>query len=152
MKKYFLQAILALTLAAVLSTHAAAPAKTAAPTTGQNKTAPEEKLVPKSTFGIPAKPQDGHDPFFPASDRLYAVKSAAKQASSAPGPALMCNGIAGTQDHRLAMINSKTVAEGEDVMVNTPTGRVRVHCLEIKADAMVIEVAGQRSELHLQDR
>jgi hypothetical protein len=164
MKTHLLKVILALAITSALSTLAASTAKSAgtaatvatvttAATAGQNKTAPEEKPVPKSTFGIPAKPQDGQDPFFPASDRLYAVKSApVKQAPSTPGPALMCNGIAGTQDRRLAMINSKTVAEGEDVMVTTSAGRVRVHCLEIKANAVIIEVAGERRELLFQDR
>jgi hypothetical protein len=151
MKNCFLNVILALATAAALSTHAALPAKTAT-TTGQNKTAPEETPVPKSTFGIPAKPQDGHDPFFPASDRLYALKPAPKQASSATGSALVFNGMAGTQDHRLAMINSKTFAEGEEAMVNISGGRVRVRCLEIKGDVVVVEVAGERRELHFQDR
>lgn len=151
MKNGFLNVLLALATAAALSTHAALPAKTAT-TAGQSKTAPEEKPVPKSTFGIPAKPQDGHDPFFPASDRLYAVKPAPKQGPSSNASTLVFNGIAGTQDHRLAMINSKTFAEGEEAMVNTFGGRVRVRCLEIKGEVIVIEVAGERRELHFQDR
>ena len=151
MKNSFLNAILALAIAAALSAHASPPAKTET-TTGQNKTAPEEKPVPKSNFGVPTKPQDGHDPFFPASDRLFAIKTAPKQASSVTGAALVCNGIAGIQDHRLAMINSKTFAEGEEATVNTSGGPVRVRCLEIKGNVVAIEVAGERRELHFQDR
>jgi hypothetical protein len=83
---------------------------------------------------------------------LYAVKSAPKQAPSANSSALVFNGIAGTQDHRLAMINSKTFAEGEEALVNTPSGRIRVRCIEIKGDIVVIEVNGERRELHFQDR
>lgn len=151
MKNSFLHALLTLAIAAALSAHAEQPAKTATPAS-QNKTAPEEQPVPKSTFGVPAKPQDGHDPFFPASDRLYAVKAVLKQAASTTVAALVCNGIAGTQDHRLAMINSKTFAEGEEGMVNTSDGRVHVRCLEIKGNLVIVEVAGERRELHFQDR
>ena len=151
MRRYFLNVTFALVIAAALSSHAASPAKTATPA-GPIKTAPEEKPVPQSSFGIPAKPQDGHDPFFPTSDRLYAVKSAPKQAVPGTVTPLVYNGKAGAQGHEFAMINSKTFAEGEEAMVNTSSGRVRVRCLEIKGDVVVIEVAGERRELHFQDR
>ena len=151
MKNHFLTVVLAFVAAATLSANAAPPANTET-NPGQKKTTPAEKPAPKSNFGIPAKPQDGHDPFFPASDRLYSIKSTPKQGPSSNSSALVFNGIAGTQDHRLAMINSKTFAEGEEAMVNTSAGRVRVRCLEIKGDVVVVEVAGERRELHFQDR
>ena len=151
MKNCFLHALFTLVTAAALSTPAAQPAITATPAV-QNKTAPEEKAVPKSIFSVPAKPQDGHDPFFPVSDRRYGVKAAPKQDAAPTGAGLLCNGIAGAKDHRLAMINSKTFAEGEEAVVNTSEGRIRVRCLEIKGDVVVVEVAGERRELHFQDR
>lgn len=151
MKNTFLNALFALAIATALSMPAAQPAKTATPA-GQNKTVAEERPVPKSIFVVPAKPQDGHDPFFPASDRLFAVKVAPKQTPSTPGVALVCNGISGAPDHRLAMINSKTFAEGEEELVTTSDGRVRVRCVEIKGNVVVVEVAGERRELHFQDR
>jgi hypothetical protein len=151
MKNHFLTVILAFTTAATLSANAAPPANTEA-NSGQTKTTPTEKPAPKSTFDIPAKPQDGRDPFFPASDRLYAIKSTPKQAPSSNSSALVFNGKNGSPDHPLVMINGKTFAEGEEGPVNTSGVRVRLRCLEIKGDIVVIEVAGERRELHFQDR
>lgn len=146
----FISRSILLTLAAVGTLTAAAatgkPAVTNAPAPAQ-AVAP----VPRSTFGIPTKPEDGHDPFFPGSDRLFAVKTAPKSPSGA-GAAIVFNGISGSQDRRFAMINGYTFAEGEQAFVNTPSGRVMVHCLEIKGETVTVEIAGERRELRLKGR
>jgi len=113
---------------------------------------PGTAAIPKSSFSIPAKPQDGHDPFFPASDRLFAVKTAPKAATASTTAALVFNGKSGTQERPFAMINGYTFAAGEEALVNTSSGRVRVRCVEIKGGSVVVEVAGERRELHFEDR
>ncbi len=145
-------AILVLTAASLLALQPAAAAPAPAPGEASTKNAPADRPIPKSTFGIPAKPQDGHDPFFPVSDRLFAAKTAPKPASSSLGSAVVFNGISGSQDHRLAMINGRTFAEGEEAPVNTAAGRVRVLLVAIKGDVAVVEIAGERRELMFQGR
>ncbi|MGD0615661.1 MAG: hypothetical protein ABSA69_09505, partial [Verrucomicrobiota bacterium] len=78
--------------------------------------------------------------------------TALKQSPSAAAEALVLNGIGGTADHKLAMINGRTLAEGETNEVNTVVGRVRIHCIEIKGESAVVEVVGgERRELHIRD-
>jgi hypothetical protein len=107
--------------------------------------------IPQSTFSIPAAPQEGRDPFFPNSFH-GAASTALTQTPSAAAEALVLNGIGGTPDHKLAMINGRTMAEGETNEINTVAGRVRIHCIEIKGESAVVEVVGgERRELHLRD-
>ena len=123
------------------------PAKAAATPT---KLPQLDKPVPKSNFSIPAKPQDGHDPFFPASERLFAVKSSPKSSSSVVATAIVFNGISGSKERPFAMINGHTFAEGEEAPVNTSSGRVRVLLVAIKDDHAIVEIAGERRELTFQ--
>lgn len=134
---------LAIAAAAAFSIKAGPPEKTSTPVAQQP--------VPKSAFSIPTKPQDGHDPFFPNSDRLFASKTAPKSAPQSTGAVLVFNGISGTQERRLAMINSRTMAEGEEADVNTPNGRTKVRLVEIKGEVAIVEVAGERRELRFQN-
>lgn len=110
------------------------------------------KPVPKSSFGIPAKPQDGHDPFYPTSDRLFAVKASPKHSPSSASSAIVFNGISGSKDRPFAMINGHTFAEGEEAPVNTSAGRIRVLLVAIKDDRAIVEIAGERRELTFQGR
>lgn len=125
--------------------------KTEAPAAAPKKTVATDKPVPKSSFSVPAKPADGHDPFFPASDRLFAVKTKPKTSTPSNNSAIVFNGISGTDDHRFAMINGHTFAEGEKASVNTSGGRVPVQLIAIRGDIAVVEVAGERRELKFQD-
>ncbi len=108
--------------------------------------------VPKSAFGIPSKPVDGHDPFFPTSDRLFAIKTTPKAVGAPINTAIVFNGISGSKDHQLAMINGHTFAEGEEAPVNTSAGRIHVLLVAIKDDRAVVEIAGERRELTFQGR
>ena len=143
---------IALTVAAA-PTEKGQTAKTSKPAdASKTPSAATDRPIPKSTFGIPTKPEEGRDPFFPTSDRLYAVKTAPKQRSpSAPSQAIVFNGISGSADHRFAMINGRTFAEGEEAPVNTPSGRIKVLLLAIKGNIAVVEIAGERRELTFQD-
>ncbi len=108
--------------------------------------------VPKSAFAIPAKPVDGRDPFYPASDRLFGLKIAPKATAAPVNTAIVFNGISGSKDRPFAMINGHTFAEGEEAPVNTAGGRVRVLLVAIKDDRAVVEIAGERRELTFQGR
>lgn len=144
--------VIIISMAFLFSAQAAPSEKAALPAGALSKIAPADKPVPKSTFGVPAKPQDGHDPFFPGSDRLFGLKSTPKPTSSTVGSGIVFNGISGSKDRRLAMINGHTLAEGEEALVNTSTGRVRVLLITIKDDRVVVEIAGERRELIFQGR
>ena len=138
----------ALAFASALTlTSQAAPSDKSPAANAPAKTVAAEKAVPKSAFGLPAKPSDGHDPFFPVSDRLFAVKTTPKSSTSTFSSAIVFNGISGSEDRRFAMINGHTFAEGEKASVNTTGGRVPVLLVAIKGDVAIVEIAGERREL-----
>lgn len=75
-------------------------------------------------------------------------------APTAPPPtysALTLKSIGGQKDRRLAMINNKTFAVGETAMVKMGDGQVKVRCLEIGDESVVITLDGrsERRELKL---
>ena len=44
---------------------------------------------------------------------------------------------------RLAIINNRTMAVGEESEVTTSSGKVRIHCVEIKENSVMVRIAGQ---------
>ena len=102
--------------------------------------------APVSMFTIPARPEYGRDPFFPNSHYMYGVQ-VIKRPTTAP-VILILNGLSGSLDHRLAMINGRTFAEGEEGDLQTSSGRLRIQCLQISSNS-VVDVAGERRELNL---
>jgi hypothetical protein len=124
----------------------------AAPKTA-NETA-ATNTIPKSVFAIPASKTDGCDPFFPNSTRLWGgplipQATTAKQPKATGLDCLVLKGLSGPEDNRLAMINGRTMARGEDAEINTDCGRLLVHCVDISSNSAVIEVSGERRELKL---
>jgi len=106
--------------------------------------------IPLSVFEIPRSPKDGRDPFFPASDRLQQVSSTNSTTTpKAPSIDLIYNGLSGTADHQLAIINGRTLAEGEETELVLPAGRVKIRCVEIKGETVIVEAFGERRELRL---
>lgn len=109
--------------------------------------------LPQSVFTIPASLKEGRDPFFP--DSAYWLGGGGGVMKLSPTKhidvGLVLNGLSGPNDHRLAMINGRTVAEGEEAEVSTSTGRVKVRCVQIKSDAVILEIGGERKELRLRD-
>jgi len=144
-----------LTAAALLGggpiAHAAPPAKPVSATAAQNETNSSETEMPRSVFIIPTNPKEGRDPFFPNSARLSATRPVKIVPASVEVP-LVLNGLSGTPQHPLAIINFQTFAAGEEHDVNSPSGRIRVRCVEIKGQTVVVEVAGERRELHFESR
>jgi len=61
-------------------------------------------------------------------------------------------GVSGQPPQRLAIINKRTFAVGDNLEVSTSQGRIRVRCLEISENSAVIEVNGQRHELRYEEK
>ncbi len=151
MKTSFCFSLTIATLALILSPVSGTAAPAAA---GTNITNAATNTVPQSTFTIPASKVDGCDPFFPSSTRLWASTEAApvvtnKQNKSVGMDCLTLKGLSGATSSPLAMINGRTMARGEDAEINTDCGRLLVHCVDITTNSAIVEVAGERRELHL---
>jgi hypothetical protein len=115
---------------------------------------PAAAAIPLSVFVVPATREEGKDPFFPRSTRPYGT-APVKAASSTnrepvqPVIELKLNGISGTADHRLAIINGRTFDQGEEAEVRSGAGRVSVRVVEIKAEYVIVIAAGQQQVLRL---
>ncbi len=114
--------------------------------------APAPVPPPQAVFVIPHAPQDGmRDPFYPKSTRIFAH---APQPVTNKEPVvihaeLKLQGFSGPPNHRLAIINGRTLEAGEDGEVPTANGKVPVHVIEIKGDSVVVQAAGERQILKL---
>ncbi len=98
---------------------------------------------------MPTNPKEGRDPFFPDSARPY--QSATPAVHVAELTSLKLVGVSGTPEHRLVIINKNTFAEGDEQDVVVPGGRIRVRCLKINPNSVLIEVAGHNHELNFSD-
>ncbi len=128
--------------------HAAStPAPAVQPPTNSNPVAAIASPIPQSIFIIPASPKDGRNPFFPRSTLNSPVVK--PKPLTVDTSAVVLNGLT-SPPRPTAMINGRTFERGESGEVRLPTGaRVRIQCLEIRADAVVVVVGSQRCELHL---
>ena len=113
----------------------------AAPVTQAGKT---ETI--RSVFVLPSNSKEGRDPFFPNSNRPYEIAAAANTRTGNVA-SLVLKGFSGSLNHRLVIINNHTFAAGETGSVVTSDGRVRLRCIEIKTNSVIIEVGGQQREL-----
>lgn len=140
-------------IASASQNQTSSPAKPPGPASVATNTAEADSVIPQSVFLMPAGPQEGKDPFFPHSTRVYAstviLKTNLQTLVVAPVIELHLQGTAGTAAHPLAIINNHTFAAGEDGDLMTPSGRVRVRCLEIKPESVVVLVGGERRTLRL---
>jgi len=133
-----------------LAATAATGATGTAPGKSSGSTNAAELEIPKSSFVVPNIPKDGKDPFFPRSTRVYgAGPVATTNVPTVVVADIHLNGISGSADHRLAIINNRTFESGEEAEVSTTSGRVRIRCLEIQAEAVVIQAGGERRVLRL---
>ena len=125
----------------------------AAPAAPANNPESYTNAVPQSVFTVPKNKKEGCDPFFPSSTRLWGstevVQTGPKPAKSTGADCLSLKGLSGTADNPFAMINGRTMARGEDAEINTDCGRLLVHCVDITTNSAIVEVAGERRELHL---
>ncbi len=126
----------------------AGPSNAPSATATNTKAAAAEPEIPKSVFILPAGPKDGRDPFFP--NRVLGYKVAQTNQAPIQAVTLLLNGVGGTRDHRLCIINGQTFGPGDEEDVKTPDGRkVKIRCLEVKEESVIIQVDGERRELRL---
>ena len=113
--------------------------------------------IPQSDFTVPKVPKEGRDPFFPDSLRMFGTTAIRTNATPSVASYLL-KGLAGPAGARFATIStagpggtsqSVDLAIGEEREIVTSTGRVKVRCLEIKEELVVIEAGGVRRELRL---
>ncbi len=146
-------ALLGFALAAsAAQTQTNTPAKPSAPPPAATNAAPPTPEIPKSVFPLPTTPQQGKDPFYPRSMRLFANVSVTPTNQPAfIAVELQLKALSGPPGHRLAIINNHTfeaVEEGE-VGTNAGQGRARIRCLEIKEDSVLIQIGGEQRVLRL---
>jgi hypothetical protein len=94
-------------------------------------------------------PKFGKDPFFPHSIRRGTAELVNPNVPLTDVRDLVLKGISGGKDRRLAMINNRTVENGEELDFKFGSRTVKVHCVEIREKSVVIRVDGQSKELFL---
>jgi hypothetical protein len=107
-------------------------------------------VIPNSVFAWPPTQKDGRDPFFPDSTRIYA-NSAVNTNAVPTAVILKLDGIGGTRERPLVMINGHTFGPDETAQIATTSGRIKVHVLEITTNSAVVEVNGVSRELRLKE-
>jgi hypothetical protein len=126
-------------------------ARTSAPAANAG-VAPVEEPIARSVFVIPAQPSEGRDPFYPKTIRL---RTAALDTKVKPTTTIVAdlklNGLSGTAERPLAVINGVTFGNGDENPVPVSGGKVRVQCIEVRLrdETAIVEVAGERRELRL---
>ena len=107
--------------------------------------------APKSVFINQAG--FGKDPFYPNSTRLQPkvpvnVPDMAPVKTGVPSW-VQLNGISILKDRKLAIINNRTVEEGEEFLIKYNGQQIKAKCLEIKESIVVVSVNGATKELEL---
>jgi hypothetical protein len=133
-------------------TATAAPAVSTLHVPASTNVAPQTVDVPMSIFVIPATAQEGKDPFFPQSTRLHPAPPVTGATPPPTVPELVLKGVSGSANRRLAIINNRTFARGEEGDVMWNGTRVRVKCTEIESDSVQVTVNGQVKVLRLNSR
>lgn len=114
--------------------------------------APERIEIPRSEFVIPTSPMEGRDPFYPDSTRMFAMaaKTASKGAAKpAPSVQFQLKAISTSGGRRVASINNRPFETNEEGELAFGSARIRIRCVEIRDDSVLIEVDGQPHELRL---
>jgi hypothetical protein len=133
----------------------AATNQTAAVAGGNSKTngvagtnaAPVELPVPLAEFELTIKPTK--DPFFPNSTRQPVPIISTNTIQPYDPANFTLKGLSGTRAERLALVNNRTVAKGETSEVNTPAGKIKIRCIEIKEYSVIIMVDGQTEPIEI---
>ncbi|MEP6663003.1 MAG: hypothetical protein ABJC04_04995 [Verrucomicrobiota bacterium] len=116
--------------------------------TSETNAVPEQAAAPKSVFVD--DPKQGKDPFYPKSVRR-ADRNPSVNEQVPVAVQLALKGISGAVGRRFALINNQTLAVGETASVRVINGQVRVRCLEIRENSVIVSVEGdsERKELRL---
>ena len=106
----------------------------------------------RSIFVMPTNSREVRDPFYPESLRPYEATAAAATGGVIESSALICKGVLGTPGHFVAIINNHAFAVGDEGEVKTKGSQIRIRCVEIRNNLVVIEINGQRRELMIEAR
>jgi hypothetical protein len=133
--------------------HAAPPEATKKAADSKQASATTESVTP-SVFVLPASSKDGRDPFFPKSERPFASQKPVTPQGTKPVPVdlpMTLNGIIPQGQVKLAMIEGRTFAEGEEGDVRVNGVKKRIRCLKVKDESAIIELLpeGERRELKM---
>jgi hypothetical protein len=89
-------------------------------------------------------PQKGRDPFFPASHRRDPAPEAVAEANpNAPVEPVLSLRAVIPGKHSQAVINHEIFEVGEVQSVRVPNGHVRVRCIDIGSNYVLIQVTGE---------
>lgn len=94
-------------------------------------------------------PKFGKDPFFPKSTRRQPVAtvSTPKPTTPAPSGALRVRGLSVANGRRLVIINTVTFAEGDEATIKVNNQPVRVKCVQIGDQSVLVHVNDVPTEL-----
>jgi hypothetical protein len=114
---------------------------------------PGNPSVPQSVFdNSPAL----KDPFFPKSTRRIAQSQIQPlKTTSSPSELaslLTLNGVSGSSSQRLAIINGRTMGAGESFEFNTPRGKLKVRCLEVRSSSVLIALGTEENKVEIKLR
>lgn len=125
----------------------------AGPAAPTNATTEATTALLRSEFKAPKTPQEGRDPFFPNSMRVYGLGTVpvakTNVVKAAAPPQLVLKALAGTGERRFATINNRVFGAGEEGEVNAAGSRVKLRCLEIHEDMVLVEAGGVRQQLRM---
>lgn len=95
-------------------------------------------------------PSVGKDPFFPNSARRHVSNEPVHDATAPINLKLKLQGLSGSDDSRLAIINNRTFALGEEAELKIDGKPVTIKCKEIRPRSVMILInGGQPQELKL---
>jgi len=109
-----------------------------------------EAPLPKSVFVD--DPRLGKDPFFPKSTRRVSNHQTPDLSNVSQDPVdgtITLQGLSFVGGRKLALINKRTLAEGEEMDVRTKNGMARLKCVEIRERSVVISIRGVTQEISL---
>ena len=113
--------------------------------------APHSNPIPQSIYVVPSSFVDGRDPFFPNRKPWLNGQPVVPTPAPTPTVSLTLNGLSGTPENRLAIINYRTFAQGETWELTLGGRKTRVRCVEIKEKSVLVEAEGRQQELFLLD-
>ena len=112
-----------------------------------------DPALPQSAFVMPRSSTEGRDPFFPHSNRPYTTFQPLVKVETNAAPTISADlklkGISGSSDKPLALINNHTFEAGEEADILSGLDRIRIRCLEIRKDSVLIQIGPERRELRM---
>ncbi|MFM2082360.1 MAG: hypothetical protein RL380_1051 [Verrucomicrobiota bacterium] len=98
----------------------------------------------RSNFDLKAR-----DPFYPHSARAAIGSTDDSGSEASPTVILVLKGISGSAKRRCAIINDHTFMVGDESEVSIGSGRIRVRCHEIRADAAIVSLGTSQEKTEL---